>query len=67
MISAMTDSSGSAWENTRTAMVVGPAVVEWIAGGRTITSTTSWEPPNNVTLGRVMVVHGAVRPAGMIV
>ena len=35
------------------------AVVEWIAGGRTTISITSWEPPNKVTFGRVIVIQGA--------
>ena len=52
---------------TRTANAVGPAVVEWIAGGRTTTSTTSRDPPKSVMLGRVTVVQPAVRPAGMMV
>ena len=39
----------------------------WIAGGRITISTTSWDPPNSVTFGRVTVVHAADSPAGMIV
>ena len=66
IISATTSSSGSVWDTTRIAIVVGPAVVEWIAGGRTTISITSWEPPNNVTFGRVIVIQGAVSPAGMM-
>ena len=41
--------------------------VDGIAGGRTVTSITSREPPNSVTLGRVTVVHAADSPAGVIV
>jgi hypothetical protein len=67
IVSAMAASSGSLWGSTRTATAVGPDDVEWIAGGRRTTSITSREPPNKVTLGRVTVVHPAVRPAGMIV
>ncbi len=60
-------SSGSPWAITRTDTDVGPDVVVGIAGGRTVTSITSRDPPNRVTFGRVTVVHAADRPAGMMV
>ena len=66
-VSATIASSGCCCGITLTAAGVGPAVVVWIAGGRITISTTSREPPNSVTFGRVTVVHAAVIPAGMIV
>jgi hypothetical protein len=67
IVSATTASSGEPCGMIRTANDVGPAVVLWIAGGRTTTSITSRDPPKRVTFGRVTVVQLAVSPAGMIV
>ena len=67
IVSVTVLSSGSPCGITRTDTAVGPDDVDGIAGGRTVTSITSREPPNSVTLGRVTVVHAADRPAGMIV
>src|SRR3954452_11304927 len=60
-------SSGALWGSTRTATAVGPDDIDGSAGGRTVTSITSREPPKSVTLGRVTVVQAAENPAGVIV
>jgi hypothetical protein len=65
IVSATTASSGVLCGTIRIATDVGPAEVEWIAGGRTTTSMTSRDPPNSVTFGLVTVVHAAVNPAGV--
>jgi hypothetical protein len=67
IVSVTVLSSGLLWGMTRTATAVGPELVDGIAGGRTVTSITSRDPPKSVTLGRVTVVQAADSPAGMIV